>query len=136
MAVPLLAGLLGFGGVNWIAKNVVGSSDWLNQYFDPKISTAPSQPSNASIAAYSSEQYFFRVQVLAPSDNDIKALDDFFESFGYRVDRMQVPNLKVRNTFTYVKTRDAVVYSSNQQASEQLCAMLNNGCKFWVDKIG
>lgn len=134
--LPLLIGLLGGGGVSWISRNVLGTQEWLNNKFDPEIKTSPSLSVNGTVSEWFSERYYFGIHLLAPSNKDIQALDDFFEAYGYNVNLFQVPNLKVRGTFTYVKTRDAVVYSTNAQASKQMCAMLNSGTKFWVGEIG
>jgi len=133
--LPIVAGLTGVSGVSWIAKNVIGT-DWLENIFTPKISTPKNTVVNANFSSYTSNLYHFRIQILAPSDKDIKALDDFFESYGYRVNIFGTPNLKVRGNFTFIKTRDAVVKSSNINAANQLASMLNNGCKFWSNEIG
>ena len=131
-----LLAIAGAGGVGWIARNVLGTTGWLENTLSPNIETGKATTINANIASYSAGLYAFRSQVLAPSDADIKGIDDFFESYGYNVNRFEKPNLKVRSTFTYIKTKDAVVYSSNLNAAQQMAAMLNDGCKFWVGDIG
>lgn len=131
--LPMIAG----AAAGQIANSAIGQPfEWLENLFNPAIITSPVPANDNSFAAFVSGQYHFNVQVLAPSDADIQGLDDFFESYGYNVSRFQVPNLKVRGNFTYVKTRDAVVKSSNYLAAQQMAAMLNNGCKFWVGDIG
>lgn len=140
MAAPLVAGAIRLAGISlasgWIERNVVGSSEWLNNYFDPKIKSSAILPTNGDVGQWFSEQYYFGIHLLAPSNEDIKGLDDFFESYGYNVSRFMTPNLKVRGTFTYIKTREAVVYSSNKDAASQMAAMLNGGTKFWAGEIG
>lgn len=143
MAAPLLP-LIGKAGAligisfttSWIERNVIGASGWLQNVVDPVIRDSVVMPSRGDVGAWFSEQYYFGIHLLAPSNEDIKALDDFFESYGYNVSRFMKPNLKVRSTFTYIKTRDAVVYSSNIKAMQQMQAMLNGGTKFWVGEIG
>lgn len=136
MAIPLAyLALAGAGGASWASKNVLGTSDWLRNQFDPNIKTTPTTPISSDISSFTARLYDFRVQVLAPSDGDIKALDDFFEAYGYNVQKFETPNLNVRTNFTFVKTRDAVVYSTNRLAAEQMAAMLNSGTKFWRNKI-
>lgn len=124
-----------------IGKNVAHSAigeplSWLENYFNPEIIIPPSSGVNNDYSAYVTGAYKFRLQVIAPSNEDIKALDDFFESFGYRIDRFKLPVLNVRSTFTYIKTRDASVSSSNINAAKQMQALLNAGCKFWIGEIG
>lgn len=136
--LPFVAGTLGGIASNIIGKGTaaLGLNDWFSNYLEPQIRIPDQQPSNGSMHNYIEGRYKFLYMPLVPSDEDIKAIDDFFESYGYRVDRFQVPNLKVRGTFTYVKTRDAVVKCNVRQAAEQLTIMLNGGCKFWVGEIG
>mgnify|MGYP006268439055 FL=1 len=139
--IPALIGSLGAGktalaAAGWIQNNVIGGEGLVKNFFDPQIQVSPALTINGTAADYASERYCFITQVLAPTDKDIKALDDFFESFGYRVDLFKKPNLALRSTFTYVKTNGAVVYSSNKPAAAQMAAMLNNGCKFWKGDIG
>lgn len=143
MVAPLLAGagrLAALAGVSftasWVERNVVGASGWLQNVVDPVIRDSVVLPTRGDVGAWFSEQYYFGIHLLAPSNEDIKALDDFFESYGYNVSRFMEPNLKVRGTFTYIKTRDAVVISSNVKARQQMEAMLNAGTKFWAGEIG
>lgn len=118
------------------ALSSTGISDFSNNLFDPRVELSKPAPSSDAFAEYALTNYFFRLMILAPSDKDIQSIDDFFESFGYNVGLFKVPNLKVRGTFTYVKTRDAQVTSNVKMAAEQMAALLNNGCKFWVGEIG
>jgi len=135
MALPILASL-GWTAAGWLTSNAIGLSDALSSIVAPKIIDTPNAPSSNNLSTYVTNGYAFRLQILAPSDRDIQGIDDFFESYGYRVDRFALPNLKVRGSFTFVKTRDAVVYSSVKKASEQMAQMLNSGTKFWVGEIG
>lgn len=136
--IPLVAGAVGGVASNILGKAVsaLGVDDWLNNMISPKIKKPEAMPNNGSIFAYLEGLYNFYYMPLVPSDTDIKAVDDFFESYGYRVDRFDVPNLNVRGNFTYVKTRDAVVKCNVRQAAEQMTILLNNGCKFWTGEIG
>lgn len=133
---PLVAYAARFIGVSWTANNVVGSSGVAQNFFNPQITTAPPLGGSGDFATFFAGQYRFAMQTIAPTDKDMRALDDFFESFGYNVQQFRTVNLKVRNTFTYVKTRDAQVTSTNLETANQLSAMLNSGCKFWASEIG
>lgn len=135
MPVPLLPYAAGVAG-SWIGANLIGLSDFLGNVVDPKITTPKSSNSYNTFADYTLGNYRFKYFILAPSNEDIQGIDDFFESYGYRINRFQVPKLNVRATFTYVKTKDAQVTSSVRQAAEQMAAMLNAGYKFWSTEIG
>ncbi len=67
-----------------------------------------------------------------PSDEDLTAVDDFFDAYGYCINRYMVPELKVRQYYTYVKTSNANCRAAvPADGINQFCAMLNNGCTFW-----
>lgn len=134
--IPLVAAAARYVGISWVMNNVVGADGIASNFFDPKIATAKPTGSNNGLSDYAAGRYRFSVQTIAPSDADMRALDDFFESFGYNIQQFRTVNLAVRDTFTYVKTRDAQVTAANLETANQLTAMLNAGCKFWKTEIG
>lgn len=135
--IPLVAAAARYIGISWVMNNVVGTNGIAQNFFDPQIATAPSTGTGNQISDYSAGRYHFAVKTLAPSDKDMQALDDFFESYGYNVQLFTYVNLKVRNNFTYIKTSDAQVTAANLETANQMAAMLNAGIKFWAsDEIG
>lgn len=120
----------------WLTSNAIGLNDMLSNMVDPRMVTTPKASIPNTYISYLNHGYDFQLRISAPSNEDIEAIDNFFESYGYHVNKFDIPVLNVRSTFTFVKTRDAVVYSSVKQASEQYSAMLNAGTKFWVGEIG
>lgn len=67
-----------------------------------------------------------------PSVDDLTSADDFFEAYGYTVNKYAVPNLRVRTYYTYVKTRNANVKAAIPfEGIEEVVDMLNAGCTFW-----
>lgn len=138
--VPMLLGAMGMGStaqaVGGFLENNLIAKGWLENALDPKMVLSPAMGNDGSLAAFSAGRYNFITQVIAPSSKDIKALDDFFEAYGYRIDQFIVPNIGLRSNFTYVKTKDCVVYSKIKPAADQMAAMLNNGYKFWKTEIG
>ena len=68
-----------------------------------------------------------------------KQIDDYFTMFGYRVNRVQVPNINARPAFTFVKTVGCKITGgmSNEDIT-QIERIFDNGITFWKtgDKIG
>lgn len=59
-------------------------------------------------------------------------LADVFNTSGYTVNRMKVPNLRSRLRFNYIKTLGAnIVGSFNQDDLAKIKAIFNNGVTFW-----
>lgn len=66
-------------------------------------------------------------------------IDDYFTMFGYKLNRVQTPNINARPAFTYVKTVGCKVTGemSNEDIT-QIERIFDNGITFWKDgdKIG
>lgn len=61
-----------------------------------------------------------------------RSIDDFFDMYGYRVDRVKVPNYNGRPHWNYVKTRNCTITGSVPAPDMQkICAITNNGITFW-----
>lgn len=68
-----------------------------------------------------------------------RQLDDYFTMYGYRLNRVQVPNISARPAFTFVKTVGCNITGdmSNEDIT-QIERIFDNGITFWKngDKIG
>ena len=65
--------------------------------------------------------------------------DAYFTRYGYAINRVRQPQFNNRPHFTYIKTRDAVVYGNNgYNANKQIADILDKGVTFWKngDEIG
>lgn len=61
-----------------------------------------------------------------------KIIDDYFTRFGYKTNRIKVPNITGRTAFNFVKTIGAHVHGQIPvYVSEQMENMLNRGVTFW-----
>lgn len=61
-----------------------------------------------------------------------KIIDDYFTRFGYKTNRIKVPNITGRAAFNFVKTIGAHVHGQIPvYVSEQMENMLNRGVTFW-----
>ncbi len=68
-----------------------------------------------------------------------KQIDDYFTMFGYKLNRVQVPNIHARPAFTYVKTVGCKVAGGVCNEDITLIERIfDNGVTFWVngDQIG
>lgn len=80
------------------------------------------------------------------------SIDNFFTMFGYKVNKIKVPNTEVRNGFTYVKTANCLlvprsvtqsgvttqVYEIPKYYENKIMDIYNNGVRIWRngDNIG
>lgn len=61
-----------------------------------------------------------------------KMIDDYFTKYGYKINRLKVPNISSRPHWNYVKTRDCVL-QGNAPADDinTICSIYNKGVTFW-----
>lgn len=91
------------------------------------ISNVPSANANASMHQLAVAVYR---RFVLPSDAE--RIDDFFSRYGYRVDRVGVPNIQQRTDYDYIKTRGANVGGAipvNDKAV--INALLDSGLTIW-----
>lgn len=67
-----------------------------------------------------------------------KAVDDYFDMYGYACNEVKVPNEDSRPTWNYVQTADVIIHGSLPvEAITTIKAMYNNGVRFWhTDSVG
>jgi len=67
-----------------------------------------------------------------------ETLGDFFKRYGYKWNRVELPNLKTRQSYNFVKTLDSIMRGSiPQEYLIQLQTIFDNGITLWhTDDIG
>ena len=68
----------------------------------------------------------------------IDKLTDFFNMYGYRVDRTKIPNFHTRQYWNYVETKNCNILGSiNNDALQELKNIFDSGICLWhTDDIG
>lgn len=92
--------------------------------------------SNINIAAGKQTFTFYKKSVSA---ENAKIIDDFFTMYGYKINRVQKPNIHARSSHTYIKTVGCHIDADlcNEDAT-QIEAIFDHGVTFWTngDRIG
>lgn len=67
-----------------------------------------------------------------------KTLTDYFKMFGYKVNKVKIPNLHTRQNWNYVKTVDCTIHGNIPQNDlEKIRSLFNLGVTLWhTDDIG
>lgn len=61
-----------------------------------------------------------------------KSIDDYFTRYGYRVNKLKVPNLTSRTSFNYIKTAGAVITGNLPwDVQGKISAIFDRGITFW-----
>ena len=63
-----------------------------------------------------------------------KAIDGYFNMFGYKVNRVGTPHLHARTYYDFIKTMDVNIEGDVPETDlEEIRKMFNNGIRFWHD---
>lgn len=68
-----------------------------------------------------------------------KMIDNFFSMYGYAVNLLQIPNVKARPHWTYIKTRNCCITGSlPANDMNKICKIHDAGITYWVngDEVG
>lgn len=75
--------------------------------------------------------YYGRCSVNA---QNAEIIDDFFDKYGYAINKIGMPNLCVRDVWTYIKTRNCTIVGSVPSGDMRfICNIFDKGITFWKD---
>lgn len=75
--------------------------------------------------AFTAEQKSIKAEIA-------RCIDEYFDVFGYKVNRVKVPNMTGRPSWNYVKTVNAIIIGKAPQPYiEEMKAAMNAGITFW-----
>lgn len=143
LAMGNVAGAIGGAGA------VVGGAQQIGALMAQKADMAIQPPqargsfsSNVNVVA---KMHTFTFVTKEIDREHAKAIDDYFTMYGYKINRVQTPNLKARPAFTYIKTVGCNIAgvtgttyepSGTQFCTEdrlKICSIFDRGITFWVD---
>lgn len=126
-------GATGMAGVGSIASGVSGIANTLNEV--RKANLVPPQSSgniNSGDVIASSKNNTFHIYKMVIKEEFAKIVDDYFTMFGYKTNRVKVPNLLGRKTFNYIKTIDCNIDASiPQEHLNKIRNIFNSGITLW-----
>lgn len=132
----------GVGAISFASGNLMGAvggtigvMNGINEYV--MASNRPAQArgnagGSVDVAGRSKNYYFKFMRI---NEQYAKILDDFFDMYGYAVNRVKKPNITARPFWNYIKTSNFDFYASvPTDDKEIICANFNNGITFWKDR--
>lgn len=77
-------------------------------------------------------QRYFTVDCMSVRAEVARSIDDFFSMFGYKVNRVKIPNVTGRRNWNYVKTIGCYIDGDIPQADmQEIKDMFDRGVTFW-----
>lgn len=111
----------------------------LAQKHDRDIEPPQSKGNFSSSVNITNDEHCFTFYHKSCTAETAKTIDDFFTMFGYKINRVQKPNINARPAFTYVKTKGCNLQGNMcNEDILKVCAIFDNGITWWKDgnKIG
>lgn len=82
--------------------------------------------------SYSCKENTFEAHHYRIKEEYAKIIDEFFSTYGYKVNEVKIPNIKSRRNWNYIKTIDSNLTGEiPQEDLQKLKQIFNNGCTFW-----
>lgn len=136
-AIPGGAGLATGGGM--IVSGLQDIVGQLAQRHDRDVEPPQAKGNFSSSVNITNDEHCFTFYHKSCTAEIAKTIDDFFTMFGYKINRVQTPNINARPAFTYVKTK-ACNLQGNMCNEDilKVCSIFDNGITWWKDgnKIG
>ena len=128
-----LAGSVFTGNIGGAVSSFNNIIDRVAQKYE--YSFTPNQAkgnTNSGDVTFSSEHLTFDIYFMSIKKEYAKIIDDFFNQFGYKVNRLGTPHLHVRTYYDYIKTIDVNIEGDVPETDlEEIRKMFNNGIRFW-----
>ena len=134
--VGAVSGDLAYGATEGLGESALGTAsgllgmagDWYRMSKVPE-SLMGRTDDNTLMSAGIKQPYFFNMY---PTEEYCNIIDDFFDMYGYEVDRVKVPNRTGRQSWNYVKMRNSC-HRGNVPAQDmsQINSIYDSGITFW-----
>lgn len=120
---------------NMASNNIMGGINQLQQVYQQAMFGGQTQISRSSNTTdLVGGNLGFIVKECHLDMHSIREVDDYFTKYGYAINKLRTPEFNNRPHYTYIKTRDAIVYGNNgYNANEKIADILNKGITFWKD---
>lgn len=137
---------LGLGVASALSGNVVGAvgsglglMNTINNAIieATKGSTARGSQGGGALVAFRSKDFY--IKRMSITKEYAKMIDDFFDRYGYTVNRLKKPHRHARKNWTYVKTRDCCALGSVPSDDlKKINEIYDKGITFWssASKVG
>lgn len=139
-------GQLGLGVASVVTGNVVGAglngvalANTINSAVIEATKGSTSRGNQGGSALVSCRAKDFYLKRMSITQEYAKMIDDFFDKYGYTVNRVKKPYRHARRWWSYVKTRDCnAIGSVPADDLKKINDIYNNGVTFWGlrDKVG
>lgn len=130
------AALTGAGaglGASQMLSGVLGVSNSLGQIYQHSLQPAQAEGNiNSGDVTFASSNLTFTLYQMSIKSEYARVIDEYFNMYGYKVNRVKTPNITGRRNWNYVKTIDCN-FTGNIPQDDMLLikTLFNNGITLW-----
>ena len=133
--VGAVAGIGGVGaGITTAVSGAKQIAGMLAQNHDKDVVPPQARGAYSSSVNITNNMLGYTLHYKSVTTEMARIIDDYFTMYGYRINRVQVPNIKARKAFTYVKTVGCKI--AGNLCTEDIVRIENiydKGITFWVN---
>ncbi len=119
-------------GMIWGGLQQIG--DLMAAHHDKQVQPPQSKGQFSSSVGVAAEHHNFSAMVKTIDEQHARVLDDYFDMYGYKCQRVKTPAKNHRPHYWYTKTIGChVVGSANAAERAQIARIYDNGITFWRD---
>lgn len=114
------------GGSTSVASSIAGM---LGSMFQASMGSNTAQGNaNAGDVSFSQNLIRFKIMHMRPKAEYLQVLDDYFTRFGYKINRLKVPNITGRTYWNYIEIGSSEEIGTGQVPSKHM-EIINNACR-------
>lgn len=121
------------GNLYSISQGILGlaTAAYTNALEKSRSNTARGPVASDTNVANRSKDVYVKRMGLRPEQAEM--VDSFFDRYGYACNKVKTPNIHVRESWTYTKTRNCVIKGNiPADAIKRIADCFNSGITFWV----
>lgn len=132
--VGTVAGAIG-GGISGAAGGVLNIASTIGEKYQHSLQPPQAEGNlNSGDVSFANGDLTFTAYQMSIKAEYARIIDNYFSMFGYKVNRVKVPNKNHRRDYWYTKTIDANIDGDIPQQDLQIIKnAYNNGITFWKD---
>lgn len=131
-------GLTGLAGVGTLASGLQQVAGVMAAKADKEVEPPQARGTYSASVAVANNKQTFSYYLKSIKAEYARAIDEYFTMYGYKLNRVQTPNVHARQAFTFVKTIGCHIRANLcNEDTVKIESIFDNGITFWVngDKI-
>lgn len=121
-------------GVGMVASGAQQIAGMVAQKRDQELEPPQAKGTYSASVNMVNNEHCFSLYFMCPNPEHARIIDDYFTMYGYKLNRVQVPNICARPSFTYVKTVDCHINGYlGTEDRVKIESIFDKGITFWTD---